>query len=53
MITFLKRSGWKVLLLLIAAAAIPACADHNYRGDNTPPPSTSPHGQQGSSGPTP
>ncbi len=52
---FLRASGWKCLLLAVAAAAVPACADGNYRrgDDSAPTQPSSPHGQQSPSGPTP
>jgi len=47
MVTIFKRT-WKLMVLLIAAAAIPACA-----GRDTRPEPSSPHGNQAPSGPTP
>lgn len=48
MMTFFKRTGWKVLLLLVAAAAVPACADRETRKEPS-----SGHGTQSPSGPMP
>lgn len=51
MIHAFKRTGWKVLLLLAAAVAVPACAEHNVRQDEPGRPS-SPHGNQAPTGPS-